>query len=144
MLCTEVWLYGYDLYLVSMLVIQKSLKSAEWLWFCNDSIEKFHLQWVRKTKQSNLLQSLHDHSVSSAVLHRKHWLGRDIMKNQQQQKELSNSAYSHTTKLSNQPKHLNKNTLCPPTVCKLVYFHSNSLSTRHYRGLFWKQSDIIR
>lgn len=63
---------------------------------------------------------------------------RTLWKPNSKKKEIPNFAHSHTTKLS-KPK---QNTLCPPTVCKLVYFPSNSHSTRHYRGFFWKQSDI--
>lgn len=66
------------------------------------------------------------------------------MKNQQQKKEVSYFADSHMSELSNDPKHLNKNILCPFIVCRFVYYHSNSHSARHRKGLFWKQCDIIR
>lgn len=52
-ICTEVWM-------LSMLTIQKSLKSVGRLWFYIGSITEFHLQWAKKTKQSNLL--LHERS----------------------------------------------------------------------------------
>lgn len=41
-----------------------------------------------KAKQPPPLREiLHAYSVSSAVLHRKHWLSQDIMKNQHQKKK---------------------------------------------------------
>lgn len=46
------------------------------------------------------------------------------------------------TELSNQPKHLDQNVLCPLAVRRFVYYHSHSHARQ--RGLFWKQCDIIR